>query len=151
METQDTTQDTKTKLKAAAEKAAEEKAKTRETEEKAAEELARKREEAESEAQTQRVQQVINGIRDMLNGRKITEALVIRIVANCMLITAKMKIQNPVKKRVVIEALEKYIKEQSDLTQDEIDSLMTIVDIVVSEAIDTIADIKKSKLFACCK
>ena len=106
------------------------------------------KEEQEEQEQAKRVQQVIDSIKDLLAGRKITESLVIRVIANCMLITSKMKVQNPVKKQVVINALEKYIKEQSDLTQDEIDSLMIVVDLIVSEAIDTIADIKKSKW--CC-
>ena len=106
------------------------------------------RDEREEQEQAKRVQQVIDSIKGILAGRKITESLVIRVVANCMLITSKMKVQNSVKKQVVIDALEKYIKEQSDLTQEEIDSLMIIVDLIVSEAIDTIADIKKSKW--CC-
>ena len=103
----------------------------------------------ETQEQAKRVQQVIDSIKSLLAGRKITQSLVIRVVANCMLITAKMKVQNTIKKQIVIDALEKYIKEQSDLTQEEIDSLMTIVDLIVSEAIDTIADIKKSKLCCC--
>lgn len=102
----------------------------------------------DEQEQNKRIQQVIDSIKDLLAGRKLTEPLIIRVVANCMLITAKMKVANPIKKQVVINALEKYIKEQSDLSQDEIDTLMTLVDLIVSEAIDTLAEIKKSKL--CC-
>ncbi len=92
------------------------------------------------------VQQVVDGISDLLHGRKLTEALIIRVVANCMILTSKMKLQNHVKKGVVIAALEKYIKTRSDLSQDEVDALMTIVDVVVSDAIDVIADVKKGRI-----
>ena len=106
----------------------------------------------EAEMQLKRVQQVIESIKDVLAGKKLTQALIIRVVANCMVITSKMKVQNSVKKQVVIDALEKYIKENSDLEQDEIDLLMTCVDVTVSEAIDTIADIRKGvySFKSCC-
>ena len=92
------------------------------------------------------MQKVIDGISDLLHGRKITEALIIRVIANCMVITARMKVQNHLKKKIVILALEKYIRERSDLSQDEIDALMAIVDVVVADTIDTIADVKKGNI-----
>ncbi len=92
------------------------------------------------------VQQVVDGISDLLHGRKITEALIIRVIANCMVITARMKMQNHLKKKVVAAALETYIKKRSDLGQDEIDAMMTLVDVIVSDAIDTIADVKKGTI-----
>lgn len=92
------------------------------------------------------VQQVVDGITDLLHGRKISEALIIRVIANCMVITARMKVQNHLKKKIVIAALEKYIKERSDLSQDETDALMAIVDIVVADTIDTISDVKKGNI-----
>jgi hypothetical protein len=88
------------------------------------------------------VQQVVDGISDLLNGRKLTEALLIRVIANCMVITAKMQIQNHIKKRVVIAAIEQYIKNKSGLPQEEIDILMTLVDVIVEDAIDTLADVR---------
>lgn len=94
----------------------------------------------------EQVQKVIDGISDLLHGRKITEALIIRVIANCMVITARMKVQNHLKKKIVILALEKYIRERSDLSQDEIDALMAIVDVVVADTIDTIADVKKGNI-----
>ena len=92
------------------------------------------------------VQQVMDGIADLLHGRKITEALIIRVIANCMVITARMKMSNHLKKKVIVVALEKYIRDRSDLTQDEIDTLMAIVDVIVSDTIDTIADVKKGTI-----
>ncbi len=92
------------------------------------------------------VQQVIDGITELLHGRKISDALIIRVIANCMVITAKMKVQNHLKKKIVIAALEKYIRERSDLTHEEVDALMSIVDIVVEDTIDTIADVKKGNI-----
>ena len=102
----------------------------------------------------EQVQQVIDGISDLLHGRKITETLIIRVIANCMVITAKMKVQNHLKKKIVILALEKYIRECLDLNQNEIDALMSIVDVVIADTIDTIADVKKGNIDlstkACC-
>lgn len=92
------------------------------------------------------VQQVIDGIKHLLNGRKITQALLIRIVANCMVITSRMKLQNHLKKEVVTTALERYIRQSSDLSQEEIDAMMTVVDVLVSDAIDTISDIRKGTI-----
>ena len=92
------------------------------------------------------IQKVIDGIIDVLHGRKVTEALIIRLIANCMVITSRMKIQNHLKKKIVILALEKYIREHSDLTQDEIDALMAVVDVVVADTIDTIADVGKGNI-----
>ncbi len=92
------------------------------------------------------VQQVVDGISDLLHGRKITEALIIRVIANCMVITARMKMQNHLKKKVVVTALETYIKKRSDLNQNEIDTMMTLVDVIISDAIDTLADVKKGTI-----
>jgi hypothetical protein len=92
------------------------------------------------------VQVVIDGIQSLLSGRKLSEALIIRVVANCMVITARMKVQNHLKKEIIITALERYIRERSDLSQDEIDLLMTLVDVVVADAIDTIADVRKGNI-----
>ena len=101
------------------------------------------------------VAKIIDTINDVLKGKKITQGLVIRVVANCMTVSAKMKIPGPVKKKVVTDALEQYIRTNSDLTQDEIDLMMTFVDTIVSEAIDVIADIANGnisfkKWFSCC-
>ena len=94
----------------------------------------------------QQVQVVVDGIADLLSGRKLTEALIIRVVANCMIITSRMKVQNHTKKKIVVTALEKYIRERSDLSQDEVDTLMALVDVMVADAIDTIADVRNGKI-----
>ena len=86
---------------------------------------------------------VVNNIINLLNGRKLTQSMLIRVIANCMLITSRMKIQNSTKKKIVINAIERYIKQKSDLNQDEINLLMSSVDILVSDAIDVIADVSK--------
>lgn len=100
------------------------------------------------------VQVVVDGISNLLRGRKLSEALLIRVVANCMVMTARMKVQNHLKKEIVVVALERYIREKSDLSQDEIDVMMALVDVMVSDAIDTIADVRKGQINlstkACC-
>ena len=102
------------------------------------------------------IKTIVNTIKDVLEGKKITQGLVIRVVANCMTVSAKMKIPGPVKKKVVTDAIEQYIRNNSDLSQDEVDLMMAFVDTVVSETIDVIADVANGKIsfrrwFSCCK
>ena len=102
------------------------------------------------------VTKIVSTIHEVLNGKKITQGLIIRVVANCMTVSAQMKIPGEVKKRAVINALEQYIKNNSDLSENNIDLLMAFVDTVVSEAIDVIADVATGKLsfkswFSCCR
>ena len=102
------------------------------------------------------VTKIIATINDVLNGKKITQGLIIRVIANCMTVSAKMKIPGSIKKKVVTDALEQYIRTNSDLSQDEIDLMMAFVDTVVSEAIDVIADVANGnisfkKWFSCCR
>ncbi len=102
------------------------------------------------------VTKIITTINDVLHGKKITQGLVIRVIANCMTVTAKMKIPGQVKKKAVVNALEQYIRTNSDLNQDEIDLMMAFVDTIVSETIDVIADINNGTIsfkrwFTCCK
>ena len=104
----------------------------------------------------EQIAQIVNTIKDVVDGKKITQGLVIRVVANCMTVSARMKIPGGVKKQVVTNALEQYIRNNSDLTQDEIDLMMAFVDTIVSEAIDVIADVANGNIsfkrwFPCCK
>jgi hypothetical protein len=92
------------------------------------------------------IEEVTKCIEEVLAGRKLSQSSIVRVVANCMLLTSKMKISNSVKKKVLITGVEKYIKEKSDLNEEEVDMLMALVDTVVSDAIDTIADIKSGNL-----
>ena len=100
------------------------------------------------------IQQVIDSITELLDGRKITTALIVRVIANCMIVTAKMKVQNHLKKKIVIYALEQYIRKRANLSQSDIDSIMAVVDVVISDTIDTISDVKKGHINldtkACC-
>jgi hypothetical protein len=103
----------------------------------------------------EQVEQIVNTIKDVIGGKKITQGLIIRVVANCMTVSARMKIPGGVKKQVVTNALEQYIRNNSDLTQDEIDLMMAFVDTIVSEAIDVIADVANGNIsfkrwFPCC-
>lgn len=97
----------------------------------------------------EQIDQIIQTIKDVLAGRKMTAGIMLRVVANCMNVTRKMKISNTVKKQVVTVGLERYIREQSDLNDDEVQALMALVDTVVDDAIDTLADVHNAGK-ACC-
>ena len=77
------------------------------------------------------VTKIIATINDVLNGKKITQGLVIRVIANCMTVSAKMKIPGSIKKKVVTDALEQYIRTNSDLSQDEIELLLSAPKFIV--------------------
>lgn len=98
----------------------------------------------------EQVMEVVNGIVDAVGNRKLSQALLIRITYICMKITANMKLNGKnlsgnVKKKIVIAALEQYIKTKSGLKPDEMDLLMIFIDGVVSDLIDTLVDVTKSK------
>jgi len=99
------------------------------------------------------VNQIVDCIVDLLDGRRLTSGMIIRVVANCMKTAAQMKVSNNIKKKIVITGIEKFIKEKSGLSGDEVDTVMAVVDTIVSEAIDTLADVHSGKLSfkkACC-
>jgi hypothetical protein len=102
------------------------------------------------------VNDIVDTILDVLDGRKLSPVSIIRVVANCMKVAAGMKVSNHNKKKIVLAGLEKFIKEKSGLSDVEIDVIMAVIDSVVNDAIDTIADISngtlklKKNLCFCC-
>ncbi len=99
------------------------------------------------------VNQIVESIVYLLDGRKLTSGMVIRVVANCMTVAAKMKLSNNVKKKIVIGGIEKFIREKSGLSDDEVNTIMSIVDIVVDDAVDTLADVANGNISfkkSCC-
>lgn len=88
--------------------------------------------------------QMTTCIKDVLDGRKITASMLIRITANCMMLTKKMKTNSLVSKKLVIKGIEEYIKSSdAGLNEEETDALMTLVDITVDDAFDTLRDVDK--------
>jgi hypothetical protein len=92
------------------------------------------------------INEIVDTILDVLDGRKLSPVSIIRVVATCMKVAAKMKVSNHNKKKIVLAGLEKFIKEKSGLSDVEIDIIMAVVDSVVSDAIDTIVDVSNGKL-----
>jgi len=89
---------------------------------------------------------MVDTIKNILQGRKVTQGTIIRVVANCMSMASGMRVSNGTKKKIVINGIERYIREQSDLNQDEIDTLMAFIDVSVSESIDTISAVAKGEI-----
>lgn len=96
--------------------------------------------------------QVIDCIRNVVDGKKLTPAMLIRVVANCMMITAKMKLPGGVKKKVIVNGLERYIRTCPDLDEEEVQVLMTAVDVFVDDAINVVAAVRSGdiKVKSCC-
>ena len=92
------------------------------------------------------VNEIVDTILDVLDDRKLSPVSIIRVVANCMKVAAKMKVSNHNKKKIVLAGLEKFIKEKSGLSDMEIEVVMAVVDSVVNDAIDTLADVSSGKL-----
>lgn len=112
---------------------------------------------AVSAVATAQVDAVINSIEGALNGQPLTKLNIVRVVATCMQVTEEMSaLTGPQKKQVLMTALEKYLKEKPDLTEEDRESLLTIALPVVSGAVDTISEIRnafssKGGFFSCCK
>jgi hypothetical protein len=96
--------------------------------------------------------QVIDCIRDVVDGKKLTPGMLVRVVANCMMITQKMKLPGGIKKKVVVSGLERYIRTCPDIDEDEVQILMTAVDVYVDDAINVIAAVQKGDIAvkSCC-
>lgn len=99
------------------------------------------------------VNKIVDCIVDLLDGRKLTNSMIIRVVANCMKIAAQMKVSNNIKKKIVVAGIEKFIKDKAGLNEVEINTVMALVDVLISDAIDTLFDVYNGKLSfkkACC-
>lgn len=96
----------------------------------------------------EQVDQVIQSIVDLVGERKPTPAMVIRIVAQCLRCTKKMKLTPSLEKKLIIHTIQSYICRVDGLTQDDIDLLMVAVDTTVDEAVDTLTQFKAGK--KCC-
>jgi hypothetical protein len=92
------------------------------------------------------VDKIISGIKDLLDGRRLNASLLVRVVANCMLMADKIVAKNNIKKKIVVASIERFIKLEAGLTQEEQDALMTLVDVVVNDAIDTMIDFRKGNI-----
>lgn len=94
----------------------------------------------------ERVNQIIEGIKHFTTGRTVTPALLIRIVANVMILSDGMNIPNKMKKKVVTSAFEKILENNSNLGRDELDILMAFIEGELSELIDSYHKSKNNKL-----
>ena len=93
------------------------------------------------------VEEVINCIKDLLDGRKITSAMLLRIVANCLRLTAKMKLKSSLSKKLISHSLEVFLKDPvNGLTEEEVQLLMTAADVIIDEGVDIIDDTRKGTL-----
>jgi len=92
------------------------------------------------------VNNVVNGIREIVAGRELNEGIIFRVIANCMSIAARMRISNHLKKQLVIAAIERFIKSETNLSESKREAIMAVVDKVIDDAIDTIADVYKGAI-----
>lgn len=93
------------------------------------------------------IKQVMDCIEQLLGDHKFTAGLMVRVVANCMMLTAKLKTTPATRKKIVSEGIEAFIRStKSGLDESEIEALMAIVDVSVSEAFDTLTEVHQGML-----
>jgi hypothetical protein len=95
---------------------------------------------------TDQVNQVVDSIKEIVAGRSINAGMIFRIVANCIQVVGTLKVNNTVAKKIVTNALQKYIEEQSNLNDDDVAPLMMVVNAVVGDAFDVLTEIQKGEL-----
>jgi hypothetical protein len=89
----------------------------------------------------EQIDEIVRSIEDVLGTHKLTPEILFRIVANCMAVAKNMKVQNHNKKEIVIQGLSKFISRKSGLGQAEVELLLGMVNQLVDDAVDTIADV----------
>lgn len=90
---------------------------------------------------------MLSHIKDLMEGRRLTPSLLLRLTANCMLLAQKMNSSSRISKKLVTLSLEEYIKNEASLNEDEVNALMTVFDVVVDTAFDELYTARKMK---CC-
>ena len=89
---------------------------------------------------------IVESITNLLDGRKLDPGMLIRIIANCMKVAAKMRVSNSLKKKIVIAGIEKFIQEKSGLPAEDVSMIMGLAEVLLSDAIDTLADVAGGKI-----
>ena len=89
---------------------------------------------------------IVESITNLLDGRKLDPGMLVRIIANCMKVAAKMRVSNSLKKKIVIAGIEKFIQEKSGLPEEDVSMIMGLAEVLLSDAIDTLADVAGGKI-----
>ena len=84
----------------------------------------------------------------MVGERKPTPAMIIRIVAQCLTSAKRLKLTPSLEKKLIIYTIQTYISKVGNLTPDDVDLLMIMVDTTVDEAVDTLNQFKSQN--KCC-
>jgi hypothetical protein len=93
---------------------------------------------------TEQVNRVIDTIKEILDGRTPSPAMVLRIVANCMQLTSSMKLDTTVSKRLLTHSFETFLRDPaSGLSEDEVQVMLTASDLAINEGFDVLNDVHK--------
>jgi hypothetical protein len=96
---------------------------------------------------TDQVEAVVSCIKDVLDGRKPSAGALLRIVANCLECTSKMKLKPDLSKKLISHSLEAFLREpENDLDEDEVQTLMAAADVTISEGVDVLVDVHKGNI-----
>jgi hypothetical protein len=95
---------------------------------------------------------ILQAISDTLDGQPLTKLNLLRVVAACMSVTAKINVAPRDKKKLLIQAVKQYLNNANDITEEEKELLLLLAQEILDSAIDLFSDIKKGKLLnnSCC-
>jgi hypothetical protein len=95
------------------------------------------------------INKVVDGMANILNGKKLTVANILIVASNLILITAKMALPGNLKKKVLVTGMEKYINDSSDYTPIEKEALCSAIE-TVDGSIDMLVHFGKASGSKCC-
>jgi hypothetical protein len=98
--------------------------------------------------------ELIQSLEQIIDGKRITTALVMRMVADAIMISSEDPLSIYEKKTLISSVVEQLIR-KSDIPQEEVDILMIPVDGLILKALDVVEDVteavsEKVKTSSCC-
>lgn len=96
---------------------------------------------------TNQVEQILDCIKTVLDGRKPSAGAMLRIVANCLQSSRRMKLKPDLAKKLISHSMETFLRDpENELDEDSIQSLMACADVAINEGIDVLDDVGKGKI-----
>lgn len=93
------------------------------------------------------VDEILVCIKNVLDGRKPSAGAMLRIVANCLQSSRRMKLKPDLAKKLISHSMETFLRDpENELDEDSVQSLMACADVAINEGVDVLDDVAKKKI-----
>ena len=93
------------------------------------------------------VDEILACIKNVLDGRKPSAGAMLRIVANCLQSSRRMKLKPDLAKKLISHSMETFLRDpENELDEDSVQSLMACADVAINEGVDVLDDVAKKKI-----